>query len=161
VPVVVNGCDLVVRLADARDVGSIAVLRALSTAGERAGSDFEERLAAWFALEGERRTTWLGTIGSRAVGMASMLEYRRMPRPDRLDSRWGYVGNMFVRAELRNRGVGSELLAAVIAEADDRRYVRLVLSPSERSLPFYPRAGFVAPNSMLSEDRLLIRPSRR
>jgi GNAT superfamily N-acetyltransferase len=44
------------------------------------------------------------------VGMASMFEYRRMPRPRRPDSRTGYVSNMFVREDVRNRGIGSALL---------------------------------------------------
>jgi GNAT superfamily N-acetyltransferase len=92
--------------------------------------------------------------------MASMLEYRRMPRPGRPDSRWGYVGNMFVREGFRSRGIGSTLLATVVAAADQRAYARLVLSPSERAVPFYRRAGFVVPDDAAGGDRLLVRPGR-
>src|SRR5437764_554395 len=81
------------------------------------------------------------TLGDEPAGLATLLEYHRMPRPDRLHSRWGYVGNMFVREELRNRGIGSALLAAIVAEADTRGYARLVLSPTERAVPLYRRAG--------------------
>jgi GNAT superfamily N-acetyltransferase len=92
--------------------------------------------------------------------MASVLEYRRMPRPGRPDSRWGYLGNMFVREGFRNRGIGSALLATMIAAADERGYARLVLSPSTRSLAFYRRAGFVVPDDAAGDDRLLVRPGR-
>jgi hypothetical protein len=54
-------------------------------------------MTAWLADEGERRTTWLAELDAAPVGMASMLECRRMPWPGRPDSRWGYVSNMFVR----------------------------------------------------------------
>jgi GNAT superfamily N-acetyltransferase len=53
-----------------------------------------------------------------------------MPKPGHADSRWGYVGTMFVRDNFRNRGIGSGLLAALIAAADKRSYARLVVSPS-------------------------------
>jgi GNAT superfamily N-acetyltransferase len=81
-----------------------------------------------------------------------------MPKPGRPASRWGYVSNMFVREEARNRGVGSALLDAVIATADERAYARLVLSPAERALPFYLRAGFHVPGEAAGNDRLLVRP---
>ncbi|MEA2445590.1 MAG: hypothetical protein QOJ12_2882 [Thermoleophilales bacterium] len=153
--------DVVVRVADAGDVGAVASLRSPGRDGARTDADFEPRMAAWLAAEGDRRTTWLATLGDSPVGLASLLEYRRMPRPGHPDSRWGYVGNMFVREDVRNRGIGSALLTAVIAAAEERCYARLVLSPSARSLPFYRRAGFIVPDDTAADDRLLVRPGRR
>jgi len=146
-----------VRVATPADVGALAALRALSSGGGE--PDFEPRMAAWLADEGDRRTTWLATVDEAPAGMASMLEYRRMPRPGRPDSRWGYVSNMFVHEDLRNRGIGSALLTTIIAAADERGYARLVLSPSARSVPFYERAGFVVPDERAGDHRLLVRPS--
>ena len=148
--------DVVVRVAGAEDVRAIAALRALWSGGEDPA--FEERMAAWLAFEGSRRTTWLAVRGDSPAGMASMFEYRRMPHPGRPESRWGYVSNMFVREELRGRGIGSALLAEVLAAAEARSYARLVLSPSERALAFYRRAGFVVPDERAGGDRLLVRP---
>jgi GNAT superfamily N-acetyltransferase len=148
--------DVVVRVAGAGDASALAALRSLWTGAE--DPDFEARMGDWLASEGERRTTWLAVLGDAPVGMASMLEYRRMPRPGRPDSRWGYVSNMFVREDCRDRGIGSALLSAVTAAADERGYARLVLSPSARALPFYLRAGFVVPDGAVGDDRLLVRP---
>jgi GNAT superfamily N-acetyltransferase len=153
--------DVVVRVAGADDIGAIASLRALWTAGAAADPGFERRMAAWLAAEGDRRTTWLATLDDSPVGMASLFEYRRMPRPGQPESRWGYVSNMFVREDLRNRGIGQALLTTIIATADERDYARLVLSPSAESLPFYQRAGFIAPGDIAGDARLLVRPRPR
>ena len=145
-----------VRVATPSDIGTVARLR--WGPRTRTGPAFEQRLARWLADEGERRTIWLAELAADAVGFASMLEYRRMPRPDRPDRCWGYVANMSVREDVRNRGIGTALLDTVIATAAERGYVRLVLAPTERALPFYRRAGFVVPDEGAGEHRLLVRP---
>jgi GNAT superfamily N-acetyltransferase len=149
--------DLVtVRMAGERDVGAIALLRALWTTGQP-DAELDAAMGAWLASEGERRTVWLATVGGAPVGMASLFEYRRMPNPVRPDSRWGYLSNMYVREEFRSRGIGSALLGAAIDVAAQRGYARLVLSPSREAVPFYRRAGFVDPDEGAGEDRLLVR----
>jgi hypothetical protein len=45
--------------------------------------------------------------------------------------------------------------------ADERRYARLVLSPSAQALPFYRRAGFIVPDDGAGDDRLLVRRTSR
>jgi GNAT superfamily N-acetyltransferase len=148
---------VVLRPADDADVGAIATLRSLRSSG-RDEPDFEDRMAQWLAAEGARRTVWLATLPDLPIGMASLFEYRRMPRPGRPDSRWGYVSNMFVREEFRNRGVGSRLMPSIVTAAEDHGYARLVVSPS-CALSFYRRAGFIVPDDTAGEDRLLVRPT--
>jgi ribosomal protein S18 acetylase RimI-like enzyme len=153
--------DVVVRVvAGEADVASVASLRALWTGGVEKDPEFERRMATWLAVEGDRRTTWLAAVGELPVGMASLFEYRRMPKPGQSDSRWGYVGNLFVRAEFRNRGIGSMLLAALIATAEERSYARLVVSPSAAASSLYRRSGFLAPDGAAEADVLLVRPAR-
>ena len=101
--------EVVVRAAEAGDVAAIAALVAFASASVEGDFDFERRMAAWLAAEGGRRTTWLAIRGDLPIGMASVFEYHRMPRPGRPDSRWGYISNMFVREDFRTRGVGSAL----------------------------------------------------
>src|SRR5215207_4096021 len=98
--------DVLVRVARAGDAEAIASLRALWLARAAADAELEQRMAAWLAAEGDRRTTWLATLAGAPVGMASLFEYRRMPRPGGPDSSWGYVSNVFVREDARNRGIG-------------------------------------------------------
>jgi GNAT superfamily N-acetyltransferase len=147
-----------VQLATAADLGAMAALRSLWGDTPADDEQLEQRLAEWLAGEGERRTTWLAWIATEPVGLTSVFEYRRMPRAGRHDSRWGYVSNMFVREEHRNRGIGSMLLRSVVSAADERGYARLVLSPAADAVGFYRRAGFVVPDASAGEDRLLVRP---
>src|SRR6186997_2306435 len=51
--------DLLVRVAGTADAPALAELRALWVADIAPEPDFAERVAAWLAAEGERRTTWL------------------------------------------------------------------------------------------------------
>ena len=148
-----------VRISDRRDAAVIAALRAQWTGGV-ADDEFEGHVRAWLAAEGERRLVFLAFFDDEPAGMASLLEYHRMPRPERLASCWGYVGNMFVRDDLRNRGIGSALLAAVVDEAAARGYARLVLSPTERAVPFYARAGFIDADARAGSDRVMVRVLR-
>lgn len=148
--------ELLIRPAGHEDADAIAALRALWSSGIAADYAFKRRMGEWMADEGDRRTFWLAFLAEVPAGMTSMLEYRRMPRPDQPESRWGYIGNMFVRAELRGRGIGAALLGVVVATAQTRRYVRVVLSPSSEAVPFFQRAGFASPDQTGS-DRLLVR----
>lgn len=111
---------------------------------------FEERFADWYAAEGGRRVFWVAVASDSGepVGMVNLAVFTRMPRPGVAASRWGYLGNAFVVEEYRDRGVGGLLLAALLRHARDEGFVRVVLSPSERSVPFYERAGF-GPADML------------
>jgi GNAT superfamily N-acetyltransferase len=105
---------------------------------------FDERFADWFGREGERRLAWVAERSGRAVGMINVMVFVRMPRPGRPEQRWGYIANVFVLAAHRDTGIGSALLDAAVAYARDQGFVRLVLNPSERSIPFYRRTDFRA-----------------
>lgn len=146
------------RIAAVDDAGALATLRARWTEADEPA--FAQRMADWLEAEGERRTVWLALLDGEPVGMASLFEYHRMPRPGRGGSRWGYLSNMFVLESCRDRGIGAALLDAIVAAADERGYARIVLSPSERAIPFYRRAGFIVPDAEAGDDRLLVRPMR-
>jgi GNAT superfamily N-acetyltransferase len=145
--------DVAVRLATAADLEALAALRRAwveENAGPIGdGGAFEREFAAWYAAESGRRLIWIATVGDQPVGMLSVVEFHRMPRPDRLVSRWGYISNVFVLAAHRNGGIGRELLDTAIAAAKDRGYARLVLSPSPRAVPLYERSGFARADELM------------
>ena len=144
-----------IRIAGSADVDSLIALRTSSSEERRGvGPDpsFGDRFRAWFATESSQRTFWLASHGDEPIGMANLLSFERMPGPGIDAGRWGYLGNMYVRADHRDRGVGGLLLDALIAHAEAAGLERVVLSPTERSIPFYRRAGFDP------ADQLLLRP---
>jgi GNAT superfamily N-acetyltransferase len=141
-----------VRLAEPADGAAVAALRAVWTfewRGEVADDAYPERFAAWWAEEGARRLTWLAWAGGEPVGMVNLTVFDRMPAPGRTPSQWGYLGNAFVLPAWRSRGIGTALLTALLDHARAERFTRIVLHPSERSLPFYQRAGFGPATSLL------------
>jgi GNAT superfamily N-acetyltransferase len=85
--------------------------------------------------------------------MVNLAIFNRMPQPGRAASHWCYLGNAFVLTSHRNRGIGTVLLETAVDYARDQGSARIVLSPSERSVPFYQRAGF-GPATMLLAKRL-------
>ena len=133
----------VVRTADAAIVAGLRRAWVEEDAGGPVDDPgFEQRVEDWFATLAGDRTALVAELDGAPVGMLTLAEFVRMPRPGAATSRWGYVANVFVLAAHRNRGIGGVLVEAVVAEARARHYVRLVLAPSERSVPFYRRAGF-------------------
>jgi GNAT superfamily N-acetyltransferase len=147
--------QVLIRRAEGGDLAAIARLRREWTQ-EREPDDvdpgFDERFADWFARESAQRIFWLAELAEadgRPVGMMNLVVFERMPRPGRAPGRWGYLGNAFVLAGYRNQGIGTQLLDAVLSHADEEGFVRVVLSPSERSVPFYRRAGFGPADALL------------
>jgi GNAT superfamily N-acetyltransferase len=138
-----------VRTADPDDPADVAVLRALRRAWteEDAGqaiddATYEARFDDWLATEVGHRRSYVAEDDGSAIGMASLVVMRRMPRPGRPPSDWGYVHQFFVVSERRSTGVGSALMAALIREARAGGLTQLVLNPTERSVTFYERHGF-------------------
>lgn len=128
--------------------------RAQAVEQGRSGGDrgFEARLRDWLSSERARTWWWIAENDSGPVGFAGALPYLRMPKPSSRQSGWAYLGNLFVLPAHRGRGTGRALVDAVLVWADEQRFVRVVLSPSELSTPLYARAGFVP------ADGLMVRP---
>ena len=144
--------EIVIRRAEDADVPAIVALRSEWTQEWGGAADdpgFAERFADWFERESPRRVTWLAEADGRAVGMMNLSVFDRMPRPGQAPSSWGYLANAFVLAAYRNRGIGGKLLAALLGYADANHFARVVLSPSQRAIPLYQRAGFAPADSLL------------
>ena len=144
------------RVAGRADTVTIAALRR-RWSEEQAGEDlddpsFDGVFEAWFDREQDQRVTLLAEVDGEPCGMLNMLVFTRMPKPGRPVSRWGYVANVYVDAAHRDRGVGARLLEECIAHARRNEFARLVLSPSERSVPFYERAGFGPASNLMVQD---------
>lgn len=142
-----------VRRAGLDDVATLTRLReewAVEQRGAPADDPgFAEAFAEWFERERHQRITWLAEADGVAIGMLNLVVFTRMPKPGGSPSRWGYIANAYVDAAHRDRGVGRMLLEAATSHARDHHFARIVLSPSERSFPFYERAGFGPASGLL------------
>jgi GNAT superfamily N-acetyltransferase len=110
---------------------------------------FEARFLDWYERESARRVSWLAEISGEPAGMMNLALFERMPHPGGDAGTWGYLSNAFVLQPHRNQGIGALLLNALVAHADDHGYLRIVLRPSQRAIPFYNRADFTPEGGFL------------
>jgi len=73
----------------------------------------------------------------------------------------GRIGRMAVVKEWRRRGVGAELLEALIAEARRRGLPEVTLSAQLQAAEFYRAHGFVAEGKVYEEAGILHQAMRR
>jgi GNAT superfamily N-acetyltransferase len=85
---------------------------------------------------------WIAVHEGQIVSHIFVHLFRSVPKPSQLVSRYGYMTNVYTRPSYRNRGIGSELMRHVKRWAQEQNVPFIIVSPSERSVPFYRRAGF-------------------
>lgn len=106
---------------------------------------FDGAFRRWWEAERSTRTFFVVEVDGRPAGMANVKRYERMPVAGGAPRTWwGYVGNVFVRAEHRNGGVGQALMENLVRWATAEGADHLRLAPSPLSKSFYARLGFVA-----------------
>lgn len=143
---------MLIRPATDEDTDELARLRwefriESGTPATRTYETFVEEFRAFardaFA-DGASWRAWVADDDGRLVGCAWLRLIERVPHPNKtLDERpIAYVTNMFVLASHRNTGLGRALLDRALDFAREREVDGVVLWPSDRSRPFYERAGF-------------------
>jgi GNAT superfamily N-acetyltransferase len=141
----------VVREATVRDADELARLRwqfRIEAGTQRSISveSFVDEMVSFVreALGGQQWNAFVAERGSRVIGCVWVQFVERVPHPNlrRGERPIAYITNMYVDPALRNRGVGRTLLDAAVGCAQNRGASEAILWPSERSVPFYRRAGF-------------------
>ena len=146
------------RVATAADLPALAALRAswgasLGDGTVDAGTgDLAARLRRWWERQPGTRTAWMAVEGERPVGMVNVAVFERMPHADRPDAHWAYLANLWVEPDRRRRGIASALLSAVLDWSRAEAMERVVLNPSEMSLPLYRSLGFRPADDLLRLD---------
>jgi GNAT superfamily N-acetyltransferase len=109
-----------------------------------------------FAEEALGSPAWhvvVATEGTRVI--AAMWVYRvpRVPQPGRGPAApLAYLTNVYVEPAHRDGGLGSRMLADIHAWSRDEGFSLIMAWPSDRSFPFYERAGFTRPPDPLVRD---------
>ena len=81
-------------------------------------------------------------VDGKAIGTGRLL-------PD------GQIGRMAVVVEWRRRGIGAEILEALIGEARKRGHAEAMLSAQLQAAEFYREAGFVAEGTVYDDAGIL------
>ena len=114
-----------------------------------ADDGFEEEFRNWWSRERHHRHALVAYSGDDPVGMANGQIFSRMPVPGRPKAEWLYGANVYVAAQYRRNGIGRSLMSALIDFARVRGMVRVVLAPSEMSIPLYESLGFRAAHDLM------------
>jgi len=143
------------RLARATDLGTLAELRWQSRTdedGETPQCSHSEFTAACerFLLKGLTSSAyWLAVEDNRIVSHICVQQVPMIPRPCRIDDRWGYITNAYTLPLFRNQGIGETLMRHVIAWAQTEELELLIVWPSDRAISFYRKLGFKSENDIL------------
>jgi GNAT superfamily N-acetyltransferase len=114
--------------------------------------EFAEQVRTWWERQGHLRVCWLAFDGEQALGMANLAVFERMPLVGLPDARWGYIGNVWVDPAHRRGGAATALMTAAIDWCRAESFERIVLNPSEMSVPMYRGLGFRSADDLLRLD---------
>ncbi len=92
----------------------------------------------------EEMVHWIAADGKHVLAVMSIAIIRKLPSPENLRGRWGYVSNSYVLPHARNAGVGQNLLTAIDAWARAEDLELLLVWPSERAYPSMSGRAFAA-----------------
>lgn len=133
--------------AEEKDLPTLVALRhrwRVTEGGERGRTleEFESDFLEWFREHRATHFGYLSIIEGVAVGCAWLFVVDRVPGPGRFVRRAGMLQSVYVEPKLRNAGIGSELVRAVIDEARNMELDYVMVHPSSASFDFYRRLGF-------------------
>jgi GNAT superfamily N-acetyltransferase len=139
--------DVAVRRASAVDAPALARLRFRWRTEENGElgmgrEEFVDFFAAWILDHLATHVPFLVEVDGKLAGMAWLALADRAPSPTRMDRRTGDLQSVYVVPELRDRGVGAQLLAGIQQYARDRELELLTVHSSEGAVRFYQRWGF-------------------
>ncbi|MEU5785220.1 GNAT family N-acetyltransferase [Micromonospora lupini] len=133
---------MIVRKGSAADTAALAELRGID----------EHKLGAyadWVAAHADTHLPFVAELDGQVIGVAWLLVAQRTPSNESLDRWYGDVQSVQVREEHRNRGVGSALMAAILAEARTRGLSHVTVHSGRRAVDFYRRNGFTQHRQLL------------
>ena len=115
---------------------------------------FHERCMEWMAARLPWTDVWRCWLAEDEVGEALGVVWiqfiEKLPNPVGEPGLHAYLTGFYVRETARNRGIGTALLAAALAECEERGIDTVFLWPTARSRALYVRHGFAEQSGILA-----------
>ena len=92
---------------------------------------------------------WVADVSGRIVAHIFIIITYKVPKPGKINPKWGRLSTVRTIPEYRNQGVGSALMDKVKTWCREQHLEELVVWPSEESVSFYERAGFKGENDVM------------
>lgn len=87
--------------------------------------------------------------GNRVASAMFVSLIPKVPKPNRKSESIAYLTSVYTRKEYREQGIGAKLLGYIKAELCREACELLFVWPSERSVPWYERNGFLKENELM------------
>jgi GNAT superfamily N-acetyltransferase len=148
------------RSADLEDIPELSRLRwhlydEISPVLGESSPDYQERFTP-FAEDALRSEAWhivVATNREELVGAMWVYRVPRIPQPGHGPAApLAYLTSVYVAPAHRDSGLGSRMLTDIQAWCRDEGFSLIMAWPSDRSTPFYERAGFIRPAGPLVRD---------
>jgi len=140
-----------IRLATLDDVDELVRLRLdfLAEVGNlKAGDDGGELGAAMGEYMARKMPSgaflaWVAESGGAIVATSGVTIFERPPNGANPSGLEAYLSNMYTLPDWRGRGLGTALVATIVAHLKATRVRRVWLHATEQGRPVYAKAGFV------------------
>ena len=140
-------------MAGPDDLPDLARLRWLDAEPEERADqsveDFTTALAQWWAANEGSHRAFVAVQDNELVGMAWLAVVERVPRPGASSRRSGDIQSVFVLAENRGHGIGTELVRTASDQALKLGADRVTVHSSRSAVPVYERLGFHSSRELL------------
>jgi GNAT superfamily N-acetyltransferase len=126
---------VIVRRAGEADAAVLAELQDIGPGNLEAYTD-------WVIAHSQTHLPFVGEVDGAVAGAAWLLIAERVPRGDSLHRRCGDIQSVMVREGYRDQGIGTALIAEILAEARARKLAHVTVHSGRRAVGFYLRNGF-------------------
>ena len=92
---------------------------------------------------------WVAEMDGRLVSHAFVALIDKVPRPGQTHSRIAYLTNVYTLPDYRGRGIGARVVQRAQDAAQLQAVELMIVWPSDESVDFYAREGFMAPKDLL------------
>jgi GNAT superfamily N-acetyltransferase len=100
------------------------------------------------ALADGRYIGVMADAGDTSIAGAGMMLHEWQPNPDSLDTRRGYILNVYVQPEYRGQKLAAEMVNWLLAVAQEMKLPIVALHASDAGRPTYEKLGFTQTNEM-------------
>ncbi|WP_342598017.1 GNAT family N-acetyltransferase [Psychrobacillus sp. FSL H8-0483] len=142
-----------IRLAERKDIDQLIQMRWDFTFEDNETKTFEESDLEVFkiecrsflenAIESETWFIWVAEKESKIVSHIYIELIQKVPRPGRVTYPFAFMTNVFTVKDYRNLGIGSKLITTINEWSKNRRYEFIIVWPSDDSIDFYRRNGYM------------------
>lgn len=107
-------------------------------------SDIEAANRSYYveSLANGEHVACFASSGHETIGCGGICFQNELPSPENKNGKCGYLMNIYVRKEFRQRGTGKKIIEWLINEAGIRGVSKIILDSTERGRALYEELGF-------------------